>query len=95
MRQTFRITHPFHPWYGRVFELKHRRQNWGDDRVMYYDRVETLRSLPVSWTDVAIPDEVVIAGRGRAHFRAQDLLDVAELVHTLLTRAEHSSEGVK
>jgi hypothetical protein len=78
-----------------VFELKHRRQNWGDDRVMYYDDVEKLRSLPASWTDVTIPDDVVTAGKGRAHFRAQDLLEVAELVRTLQARVESASGGVK
>nr|WP_245462716.1 DUF5372 family protein [Rhizobium leguminosarum] len=29
-----------------------RKQNWGEDRVMFYDAQGRLRSLPASWTDV-------------------------------------------
>ncbi len=62
---------------------------------MYYDDVERLRSLPTSWTDVLILDGVVTAGRGRAHFRAEELWEVAELVRILLARIEGPSSGVK
>ncbi|WP_219914752.1 DUF5372 family protein, partial [Paraburkholderia caribensis] len=31
------MTHPFHPARGNHFVLVSRKQNWGEDRVMYYD----------------------------------------------------------
>ena len=40
----------------------------------------TVWSIPVGWTDFAPPDPVVVAGRGRAAFRLEDLLRLAELV---------------
>ncbi|MDE4604581.1 Y4bD/Y4pK family protein [Sinorhizobium meliloti] len=48
--------HPFHPWRGQRFVLSTRKQNWGEDRVMFYDADGRLRSLLASWTDVDAPD---------------------------------------
>ena len=31
------MTHPFHPWHGREFELVAYRVNWGQPRVDFYD----------------------------------------------------------
>jgi hypothetical protein len=42
-----RVTHPFHPLYGRDFEFVARRQNWGEDRVHLHD--EKGRPLEVIW----------------------------------------------
>lgn len=50
-RIEFEVTHPFHPWRGQRFVLSTRKQNWGEDRVMFYDAQGRLRSLPASWTD--------------------------------------------
>ena len=48
-----RVTHPFHPLYGRDFEFVAYRQNWGEDRVHLHDETGQLFSLPAAWTDVA------------------------------------------
>lgn len=32
-KQDFTVTHPFHPWRGRQFELIDRRRRWGQWRV--------------------------------------------------------------
>jgi hypothetical protein len=50
-----------------------RRQNWGEDRVMYYDAQGRLRSVLASWTDVAQPDLFAQASAGRSWFRSDDL----------------------
>lgn len=42
-RIEFEITHPFHPWSGQCFVLLTRKQNWGEDRVMFYDAEGRLR----------------------------------------------------
>ncbi len=73
------MTHPFHPLLGKSFELLTHRKTWGEDRVFFYDRGR-LRALPASWTDVLPPPPFVAIAAGRAHFRPDDLLRLAELV---------------
>ncbi|MHC4091879.1 MAG: DUF5372 family protein, partial [Planctomycetota bacterium] len=79
-RQRFRVTHPFHPLFGCEFELVVRRQNWGEDRVVFHDADGRLISLPARWTSVCVPDPFVVVAAGRAPFRVEDLLRLAELV---------------
>ena len=43
-----RVTHRFHPWYGREFEFVVHRQNWGEDRVHLRDRDGRVFSLPTA-----------------------------------------------
>lgn len=64
--RTFEITHPFHPKRGMRFVLMTRRQNWGEDRVMYYDANERLCSVLASWTDVPKMDLFAQASVGLA-----------------------------
>jgi hypothetical protein len=40
----------------------------------------TLCSVPVGWTDAGPPDPYLSLGRGRSHFRVDDLLALADLV---------------
>jgi len=47
--RVFRVTHPFHPWCGRTFELLERRTTWGEDRVYFHDEAGQLRRLPAAW----------------------------------------------
>jgi hypothetical protein len=77
------VTHPFHPWCGRQFELFNFRHNWGEYRVWFFDEQDELRSLPATWTDVVPPDPAVLVGAGRVPFRAVDLLRLARLVQAL------------
>jgi hypothetical protein len=73
------VTHPFHPLYGRSFELLTCRQTWGEYRVFFYDGGQ-LRAMPANWTDVVSPPVFVTWAAGRAHFRPEDLLSLAALV---------------
>ena len=75
------MTHPYHPLFGRSFELLTYRKTWGEDRVFFYD-AGRLRALPASWTDAAPIVPFVAIAAGRAHFRLEDLLQLAELVET-------------
>jgi len=77
------VTHPFHPWYGRRYELLTVRQTWGEYRVFFYDEQGALRALPANWTDAGQPDPFVALAAGRAHFRPADLLALAALVGRL------------
>ena len=47
-----RVTHPFHPLYGRDFEFVAHRHDWGEERVHLHDENGELFSLPAGWTDV-------------------------------------------
>jgi len=80
---TFEITHPFHPLRGKKFVLTTRKNNWGEDRVMYFDAQGKLRSMRACWTSVSEPDLFAQAAAGRTCFRVDDLLrlcaQIAEL----------------
>ena len=75
-----RVTHPFHPLYGRDFEFVAHRQNWAEDRVCLHDKDGQLFSLPAGWTDVVPADPFVVVAAGRCPFTADGLLAVAALV---------------
>ena len=83
MAQTFRVTHPFHPWKGREFPLVNYRKNWGEARVFCQGDNDYLVSIPAGWTDVLPPDPLVAISRGRSPFRADDLLELAELLRRI------------
>ena len=78
--RTFRVTHPFHPLSGQIFQLVTVRHSWGEDRVYYHDAQGVLVSMPASWTDVVAPDPVVALSAGRSPFRLDDLLELTRLV---------------
>ena len=57
-----------------------RTKNWGEDRVYFCDDQGKLKSLPASWTDLEPVDAFVALSSGRALFRPDDLLRLAELL---------------
>jgi hypothetical protein len=59
------------------------RQNWGEDRVWFYDREHRLASIPTSWTDIAAPDPFVVVADGRSLFRVTDLLELVQRIRSL------------
>lgn len=77
------MTHPFHPWTGRTFELITYKHTWGEHRVFFHDEQGTLVSLPAEWTDAVEPDPFVVLANGRADFRVADLVRLADLVARL------------
>src|SRR5207253_465650 len=79
-KQFFTVTHPFHPWRGRRFELINCECRWGQWRVFYVNEESSLAYLPASWTDASAKDPFVEQARGRAVARLEDLLKLAELV---------------
>jgi hypothetical protein len=87
--QLFEVTHPFHPWHGRRFELFQYRHNWGEYRVWFFDEEQRLRSLPAAWTSVAPPDPFVVLSAGRAPFQ----LDALSRLVTLLRDLDRDLEG--
>jgi len=79
-RQRFRVTHAFHPLFGREYDLIQYRHSWSEDRVVYLDEAGTARSLPARWTSAGADDPAVVVSAGRSHFRVADLVELARLV---------------
>jgi hypothetical protein len=92
MSGPVRITHPFHPFFGREIDFVNRQQRWGEDWVVYRDPDGYLLWLPSHWTSVDAEDPFVVVSAGRSHFRATDLIDLAALIANL--RTGKVSDGV-
>ncbi|WP_349258750.1 DUF5372 family protein [Steroidobacter sp.] len=82
------MTHPFHPKRGTVLTLRTRRQNWGEDRALYFDDNGCLRSMLTSWTSIGELDAFTQASAGRSWFRPDDLQRLDALVAELLKRRQ-------
>jgi Family of unknown function (DUF5372) len=77
------VTHPFHPWRGRKFELVDCRQCWGEWRVFYYNDNDQVAYFPASWTDAGQTDPFIVLSGGRAVSRFEDLLRLVKLIEDL------------
>jgi hypothetical protein len=60
--------------------LVSRRQNWGEDRVMFFDAQGRLCSILASWTNLAEEELFTRASAGRSWFRPDDLMQLSVLV---------------
>ena len=91
-----RVTHRFHPLFGRELEFVKRRRNWRADRVYVLDLDGSLLSLPVEWTDVVAEDPFVVVAAGRSPFHIAGLVELAELVDRMrVERSPDDTSGVK
>lgn len=77
------MTHPFHPWLGREFELVTGRRNWDEDRIFFIGPDEQMQSMPAAWTDVGAEDPFVVLANGRCLFKPSDLLKLRQLLDAL------------
>ena len=77
------VTHPFHPWRGRAFELWAERYSWGRHWLLSRDEDGREVSVDVRWTNRAEIDAYVAVSAGRSTFRFEDLLRLATLVSDL------------
>ena len=90
------MTHPFHPYSGRDFALVEILSSGTGGERVYFDDPEGRRGyVPIECTDLAPVDSFVAAARGRAYFRAQDLLRLCTLVDSLLEAATSDDSGPK
>lgn len=68
-----------------------QRFAWGEERVFFLDpQTQQVRSLPLAWTNLALPDPFVVVAAGKAVLRWSDLHQLAQL---LRTKQSHSQEG--
>lgn len=56
------------------------RINWGEDRVYFHDEHGRLDSILASYTDAGGEDPFVALASGRAYFRYEDLVEMADLI---------------
>jgi hypothetical protein len=90
-----RVTHRFHPLFGRSFEFVNRRKSWQSDRVYFFGDTGELACLPAEWTDMVPGDPFVAVSAGRSPFRTADLLELAELIGELRQGAGSVPDDVK
>jgi hypothetical protein len=84
LRSSFRITHPFHPRRGEEIELLAYRRGFRYEMVEGRDASGALISVPLAFTDAAFEEDPFLAvSAGRALFRAEDLLRLADLLSGL------------
>ena len=78
---VFTVTHPFHPLVGQRFPLLMQRVSWSEPRVFFADpHTHQVRSLPLAWTDLALPDPFVVVAAGKAVLRFSDLQQLTEFL---------------
>ena len=77
------VTHPFHPWLGRVLRVHSDLTVGCVPVVRCVVDAETLRCLPAAWTDRRAVDDFERASGGRSLFRADDLATLRALIDTL------------
>ena len=71
------MTHPFHPLFGRELRLVSRERTWSGERVYVENDHGEVRGLPLLWTSEGPEDPALVVGGGHAHFRAEDLVELA------------------
>jgi len=68
--------------------LRNQRQNWGEQRAMYFDAQGRLRGMLLSWTSLGGTDLFAQASAGRSWWRPDDLLRLASLIDELKQRSQ-------
>ena len=58
-------------------------RRWGEDRVYFEDDQGRAVSLRAQWTSIFSPPPVVAIAAGRSAFRADDLLELVQLLRGL------------
>jgi len=78
--QFVRVTHPFHPLFGRQLPCVGKRYNRHGERLLLQADGATVWSVPPQWTDRVGLDPEVLMGQ---LMRAVDLMELAGLVKRL------------
>jgi hypothetical protein len=84
--ETFQVTHPFHPLFGKTYSILQCQHNWQEKRVYYQNEAGALCSLPLEWTNLAPIDPFVQISAGRATFRVADLLELSRQLASLTSK---------
>jgi hypothetical protein len=79
-QRRFRITHPFHPLYGRTFNLAEHRWVYTQDILFFYDEADVLQQISAAWTDFLKSDPFCEIAAGRSPLHGGCLLPLAALL---------------
>jgi len=85
------VTHPFHPLAGQELELVSIHRSGAGWRVFFPDSQGHLQSIPMAFTDLAVPDPFRIQSAGRSYFRIPELLELVRLIAGL---KDHRAQNV-
>jgi hypothetical protein len=89
--QNFTITHPFHPLFGQTFSLLSQRFAWGEERVFFPDpQTHEVRSLPLAWTNLALPDPFLVLAGSKAVLRFGDVQHLVQMLKDI--QAHHQED---
>jgi hypothetical protein len=81
---SFTITHPFHPLCGHRFPLLSQSRAWGEERVFFADpQTHQIRSLPLAWTSLALPDPFLVVAAGKTVLRFEDIGPLNQMLKAL------------
>ena len=84
---SFTITHPFHPLCGQRFPLLSQSRAWGEERVFFADpQTHQVRSLPLAWTSLALPDPFLVGAAGKTVLRFEDIRPLNQMLKALPAR---------
>jgi hypothetical protein len=87
--KSFVVTHPYHPFHGRRFDLVNYTLCWGIARVFFYDDQNRLCSMPASWTSAGAVDPFVRVSAGRSPFRLVDLMELSRMIQEIKCNANN------
>jgi len=86
-RRQFRITHPFHPSYGRTFEVAEHRWVYTQSILFFEDQWGSLQQIPAVWTDFLKEDPFCEIAAGRSPLHGGCLVPLAEMLQSWLRQA--------
>ncbi len=92
--KIFEVTHPFHPLYKKKYKAVTIRQNWGVNRVYYYNSKKQLTSIPTAWTSLKPRDPYCILAAERSDFRFADLIELVQLIKKIKQNKEDNCDVV-
>ena len=80
--------------FGRHFGLVSSRWNWQQEWIYFHDDDGRLASVPIDWTSLSSPDPFLVLSNGRARFRPDDLVRLADLIEGLWQGVSHVVSNV-
>lgn len=87
--RRFRITHPFHPFRDREFDLIEQQGAWVHSTLLFEDPGGYLQQIPAVWTDLAKGDAFGEVAAGRSVLHPDCLWPLAQLLQQLRKEASH------
>ena len=87
--RRFQITHPFHPYRDREFDLIEQQDISIHSILLFQDEAGYLQRIPAVWTDLVEGDVFGEVAAGRSTLHADCLWPLAELLQQLRKEPSH------